>query len=93
MPTGMCTLLAAIAAMGLVAAPAVRADGHRVWHDHGHYDHGGSATAGALIGLGVGALIGGAMVASQQPYYVPPAVGYPPPLRTIPRRTHHRPGT
>lgn len=74
MRTATCTPLAAI---GLVAAPAAHADGHQDWHDPGHYDHGAShgrydhggsnAAAGALIGLGVGALIGGAIAASQKP--------------------------
>lgn len=73
------TLLAAIAAMGLVVAPAAQAQ-PRHWRDRGYHDHrGGNAVAGALVGLGVGALIGGAIVASQQPYYAPPPVPYAPP--------------
>jgi len=77
------TLLAAIAVIGLAVAPAAQAQ-PRHWHDRGHYGHfdhhgPGPAVAGALVGLGVGALIGGAIAASQQPYYAPPPVAYPPP--------------
>jgi hypothetical protein len=80
-------LIAAPVAAGLLAAPAARADWH---HDHGwhggwhgdrdwHHHDGGDAAAGALIGLGVGALIGG-VIASQQQYYAPPPpVVYAPP--------------
>ncbi len=79
--------IAAPVALGLLAAPAAeahwRGDGWRGggygygWH-HEHDD--GGAVAGALLGLGIGALIGGAIVASQ-PHYAPPAPAYyaPPP--------------
>ncbi len=87
MRTRTSTLLAAIAAIGLVAAPAAHAQ-PRNWHGHGNYYRGGyhggyrggpgPAATGALVGLGVGALIGGAIVASQQPYYAPPPVPYAP---------------
>ena len=83
------TMLAAIAAVGLAAAPAAHADWHHHWRDHGEYYHhdddGGGVAAGALIGLGVGALIGGAIAASQQPYYAPPPVAYAPPPGVLPR--------
>ncbi len=43
-------------------------------------DHdGGNGLAGALLGLGVGALVGGAIISSQQPQYAPPPVYYAPP--------------
>lgn len=80
-------MLAAIAAIGLVVAPAANAQ-PRHWRDHGrgHFVHRGPGpgVTGALVGLGVGALIGGAIVASQQPYYAPPAVAYPPPTAYYP---------
>jgi len=79
-------LIAAPVAAGLLAAPAAHADWrHRGggWGGHErHYDrgHGGgiSPAAGALIGLGVGALIGG-VIASQTPVYAAPPVAYAPP--------------
>lgn len=42
----------------------------------------GGAVAGAVIGLGLGALLGGAIIAQQQPYYAPPppVVYAPPPV-------------
>ena len=83
-------LIAAPIAAGLLAAPAAEAHwrgdgwrGDRGWH---HHDDGG-AVAGAIIGLGVGALIGGAIVASQ-PHYAPqyyaPAYAPPPPAYYAP---------
>jgi hypothetical protein len=73
------TLLAAIAAIGLVAAHAEPRD----WTGHGHdgrYDRrGGNAATGALIGIGVGALSDGAIVASQQLCDAPPPLAYHPP--------------
>jgi hypothetical protein len=51
----------------------------------GHYDHdrrgggGGAAVGGALLGLGIGALIGGAVMSSQPAYRPPPPVYYAPP--------------
>lgn len=86
-------LIAAPVAVGLLGAPAAQADWHHNngwhgggWHGGGggwhgdrdwHHDDGGNAAAGALIGLGVGALIGGA-IASQY-YAAPPPVAYAPP--------------
>jgi hypothetical protein len=51
---------------------------------HGDYDRGrggGIGAGGILLGLGIGALVGGAIVASQQPRYAPPPPVYyaPPP--------------
>jgi hypothetical protein len=83
-------LIAAPVAVGLLAAPAAHAD----WRNHGggwgrgggwhgqqwHHDRGnGDALTGALIGLGVGALIGGVIASSQPQYYPPPPVAYAPP--------------
>lgn len=78
-------LIAAPVAIGLLAAPNAYADWHRDYHGRGgdwhhHDDHGnGNAVAGAVIGLGVGALIGGAIASQQQQYYAPPPVVYAPP--------------
>ena len=53
--------------------------------DHGRgYDHrgggnGGAVVGGALLGLGVGALLGGALASSQPAYRPPPPVYYAPP--------------
>ena len=48
----------------------VRRDGY------GYRGRGGGFVGGALLGLGVGALIGGTVA---RPYYPPPPVYYPPP--------------
>jgi hypothetical protein len=45
--------------------------------DGGDYHHGGNALGGVLLGLGVGALVGG--VIAQQNYAPPPPVYYAPP--------------
>jgi len=83
MRTWTTLLIAAPVAVGLAAAPAAHADWRQRggWGgDAGHHDHGGGdALAGALVGLGIGALIGGAIVASQPHYYAPPPVVYAPP--------------
>jgi hypothetical protein len=97
-------LIAAPVAAGLLAAPAAHAEwrggggyhgggyhGGGVWHGGGwHGGGGGPAVAGAIIGLGAAAVIGG-VIASQayapppvyyappQPYYAPPPVYYAPP--------------
>jgi hypothetical protein len=89
MRTWTSLMIAAPVALGLLAAPAAHADWrHHGWegHDRGgwrgyeHRDRGnGDAVAGALIGLGVGALIGGIIASSQPQYYAPPPVAYAPP--------------
>ena len=80
-------LIAAPIAAGLLAAPAAeahwhgdgwRGDGWRGGYGWHHHDD-GDALAGAIIGLGIGALIGGAIAASQQPHYAPQAYAPPPP--------------
>ena len=86
MQTRKYRLVAALTAVGLLAAPAAHADWrdhHGGWHGdygrHGYYRHdGGNAAAGALVGLGIGALIGG-VIASQSQYYAPPPAYYAPP--------------
>ena len=84
--------VAAMVSAGLLAAPAVQAEEHwrgheehrhEMWRGHeGHWEHrdndAGAAVAGAVIGLGLGALLGGA-IASQPAYAAPPPVVQPPP--------------
>jgi hypothetical protein len=82
-------LIAAPVAAGLLAAPAAQADWrhHDDWHGehHGgdwHHGHDNSgAVAGAVIGLGAAAILGGVIASqAQQPYYAPPPpVVYAPP--------------
>ena len=86
-------LIAAPVAIGMLAAPAAHADwrghgghggygGYRGGYEHEH--RGGPGVAGAIIGLGAAALLGG-VIASQvyapppQVYYAPPPVYYAPP--------------
>lgn len=82
-------LVAAPIAAGLLAAPAAHADwrggphggpgphgyygGRPGWHGHDH----GPGVAGALLGLGAAAVIGG--VIASQAYQPPPPVVYAPP--------------
>jgi hypothetical protein len=85
MRTWTSLLIAAPVALGLLAAPTAHADWRHHgggwgngWHGHEHRGN-GNAVAGALLGLGVAAVIGG-VIASQQPYYyAPPPVAYAPP--------------
>jgi hypothetical protein len=68
----------------LLAGPASAQPGRdRGGHfDRGeHYGHGDASAAigGALLGLGIGALIGGAIVGAPPAYFPPPPVYYPPP--------------
>jgi hypothetical protein len=69
-------LIAAPVALGLLAAPAAHAE----WRGHGGW-HGGRGPgfplAGALLGLGAAAVVGG-IIASQPVYAPPPAYYYPP---------------
>ena len=88
-------LIAAPIAAGLLAAPAAHAE----WRGHGGYGHyyggyhggwHGPGVAGAILGLGAAAVVGG-VIASQayapppvvyaqpRPYYAPPPVYYAPP--------------
>jgi hypothetical protein len=78
-------LIAAPIAAGLLAAPAAHAEwhGHGGWHGggwHGGGWHGGyrgPGVAGALLGLGAAAVVGG--VIASQAYAPPPPVYYAPP--------------
>jgi hypothetical protein len=91
-------LIAAPVAIGLLAAPAAHADWRHHgggwdngWHGHEHHGN-GNAVAGELLGLGVGAVIGG-VIASQQPYYyAPPPVAYAPPPAYYPQQYYAPPG-
>ena len=86
-------LIAAPVAVGLLAAPAAHAEwrGHGGWHggyEHGH--HGGVGVAGALLGLGAAAVIGG-VIASQAYAAPPPAYYAPPPAYYTPAPTYYAP--
>jgi hypothetical protein len=78
-------LIAAPIAAGLLAAPAAHADwrGHPGWHGGGggwHRGHDNSgAVAGAILGLGAAAIIGGVLASQSQYYAPPPPVVYAPP--------------
>lgn len=85
-------LLAAPVAAGLLAAPSMaRADWHgwHVWRGGGWHGgwHGGhwnywgpgAVVAGALAGIGVGALVAGAVAPPPPVYYPPPPAYYAPP--------------
>jgi hypothetical protein len=82
-------LVAAPLAAGLLAAPMAHADWHGRggWHGgpgwHGGYHHDrGPGVAGAILGLGAAAIIGG-VIASQE-YQPPPVVYAPPPAYYAP---------
>lgn len=93
-------LIAAPVAAGLLAAPAARAEwhGHGGWHGperhgewHGHDRGHGPGVAGALLGLGAAAVIGG--VIASQAYAPPPPVTYaPPPAYYPPPPAYYPPG-
>lgn len=84
-------LVATPVAAALLAAPAAHAEwrGHGGggwhgggwhgggWHGGHDYHHGGPGVAGALLGLGAAAVIGG--VIASQAYAPPPPVYYAPP--------------
>jgi hypothetical protein len=90
-------LIAAPVAVGLLGAPVAHAEwrghGGGEWHGGGgwhhndfHHDH-GPAVAGALLGLGAAAVIGG-VIASQA--YAPPPVYYAaPPAYYAPPPTYY----
>jgi hypothetical protein len=98
MRTWTSLLIAAPVAIGLLAAPAAHADWRHHgggwdngWHGHEHHGN-GNAVAGALLGLGAAAVIGG-IIASQQPaYYAPPPVAYAPPPPYYPQQYYPPPG-
>jgi hypothetical protein len=83
MRTWTSLLIAAPVAVGLLAAPAAHAD----WHHRGGWDggryhhHDGIGIAGALLGLGAAALLGGVIASAPPPApsYAPPPVTYAPP--------------
>jgi hypothetical protein len=72
-------LVAAPLALGMLAAPAAHAEWRGDWH--GGYHRGpGFPLAGALLGLGAAAVVGG--IIASQPHVVyapPPPVYYPAP--------------
>ena len=65
------TLLTPLAASAHPRGPGYR--GPPPWHDYRHHDNTGAIVGGALLGLGIGAVLGGAVAAP------PPAVIYAPP--------------
>lgn len=70
-------LIAAPVALGLLAAPAAHAEWRGGWHGGHGYRGPGFPLAGALLGLGAAAVVGG-IIASQPVYAPPPAYYYPP---------------
>ncbi len=85
-------MIAAPVAFGLLAAPAAHAEWHGRgggWHG-GYGHHGGPGVAGAIIGLGAAAVLGG-VIASQA--YGPPPVYYapPPPVYYAPPQAYYAP--
>ena len=91
-------LIAAPVAVGLLAAPAAHADWHGRggwngggWHGGGydHYRRGGPGIAGAILGLGAAAVIGG--VIASQAYNPPPVVYAPPPAYYPPPTAYYQP--
>ena len=87
-------MITGLVAAGLLAAPAAHADWHGRgygWHggyphwEH-HHDNGGAAVAGALLGLGLGAIIGGAIASQPPAYYAPP-----PPVAYAPAPSYYAP--
>ncbi len=78
---GATALVAVLAAPLAVPASAQHGHDYRGGHyDRGHDGGGIGVAGGALLGLGVGAVIGGAIASAAPPaYYPPPPVYYPPP--------------
>ncbi|HQU04713.1 MAG TPA: hypothetical protein PLT25_08335, partial [Acidocella sp.] len=83
-------LSAAVLAFSMVAAPlAAHADDHHDRRDGGgqYYERGdnrdnsGNVIGGALLGIGIGAILGATIAQQQQQYYAPPPPVYyaPPP--------------
>lgn len=73
-----------LAAGLLAAAPAAKADWYRGGYGprYGHYHRGpgpGAIIGGALLGIGAGALIAGALAPPPPVYYAPPPPAYYPP--------------
>ncbi len=87
-------LMAAPIAAGLLAAPSAYADWHGRggWHGdrgwHGGY-HRGPGIAGAILGLGAAAVVGG--VIASQAYPAPPPVYYPPQPAYAPPPVYYAP--
>jgi hypothetical protein len=84
---GALALVAALAVPLATPASAQRWD-HRGGYDRGRgyegnrgygRDNSGAVIGGALLGLGVGALVGGAYLAQPRVYAAPPPVYYAPP--------------
>lgn len=88
-------LMAAPLAAGLLGAPLAHAEwrggggpgwhGRPHWHGHGH----GPGIAGAVIGLGAAAVLGG--VIASQAYAPPPPAYYPPPAYAPPPPAYYPP--
>jgi 4-amino-4-deoxy-L-arabinose transferase-like glycosyltransferase len=103
--TAMAAVLGITLAMPAVAQHQDRGGVHRgnppsaQWHGdqrsyggyggYGYHDNSGAIVGGALLGLGLGALLGGALVAPPPVVYAPPPVPYyynngPPPYYAYP---------
>jgi hypothetical protein len=94
-------LIAAPIAAALLAAPAAHAEwrghggggwhgGGGGWHGGGYRHDRGPGVAGAILGLGAAAVIGG--VIASQAYAPPPPVYYaPPPVYYAPPQTYYAP--
>ncbi len=88
------TLAASVLTLGLTATAPAQAQWGRGYYGHYHRGYGpGAIVGGALLGLGVGALLAAPYAAPPPPvYYAPPPVYYPPPAYVYaPRPAYYPP--
>lgn len=90
-PSVLFRTISAAAVIGAMALPAVASAQpyrpHPAYrYEHRDYHHGGppvgAVVGGALLGLGVGAVLGGVLAPPPPAYYAPPPVYYAPPPPT-----------